>query len=379
MIMRAWVPLIQICIASTLLPDPVLLRSLLAGYIVCLAALLMCVERRRRSIAFNPRSLKWSRCWTACEFLASAVWASLLVPVARVGTWGVATLMVCVTVLIHILVTTVGCSNAKWIRRAVVAGAYLVILPLVVFHAMDLGIYPILSFLEIGGGAFFITKMMLRQTHDVLHAQLDREKLADNLQASLKMSDYVARHDGLTGLLNRRAFEDMVQTLRDEQPAGAIAIVLIDLDHFKRINDTYGHPAGDAVLRAVGELANSSRRKGDAAAGKRIAARWGGEEFIVAVCNCPFDRALIEAEILRERLARHRDTSWPAGLAVTASMGAARWEVSDPLELAIAAADTALYQAKHAGRNRVFAAGTPHDSTVAEARPAGLAQAFTSA
>lgn len=377
---RASIPLILVGVASTQLEHPLALRVLMAGNAMMLLALWYCVRHRRAALARDSWTQRGLSGWIACEAAASAMWAAMIFPVTQGHQWGTATLMVCVSVLVHTLVTVLLCSNVRGIRRAVIFGPCAVILPLLAYHAPALGIYPILSASEIIAAMYIITRLMLDQTVDVLHSQIDGEKLAEGLQNSLTMSDYVARHDGLTGLLNRRAFEDLVQTLRDQSPHEAVAIVMIDLDHFKAINDRHGHPAGDAVLRTVSDLADRSRRKGEGTGGKKIAARWGGEEFIIALYDCTFDQALAHADFLRARLAQHCDPAWPAGLRVTASLGVAPWFGSQPLDDAIAAADMALYRAKGAGRNRVFAASSePLPPTPPVPAPAPAAQAFTSA
>ena len=162
-----------------------------------------------------------------------------------------------------------------------------------------------------------------------------------------------AEHDRLTGLFNRRAFDDHLARAiaREDRQGGRFAVLLADVDHFKNLNDTYGHPAGDAALAAVARLIGRTLRKGD------LPARYGGEEFAVILPGTDETGAVKMAERVRHALERERLVFEGARIAVTASFGAAVWP-RDGAEASslLAAADRALYAAKQAGRNRVVAA-----------------------
>lgn len=166
----------------------------------------------------------------------------------------------------------------------------------------------------------------------------------------------LATLDGLTGIANRRAFDGALaqETLRLAQGgAGPLSLVLVDVDHFKRFNDFYGHQAGDDCLRAVaGALSGGVRRNGE------VAARFGGEEFAILLPGHDPSAALVAAERLRRTVAGLSlpHAARPDGDLVTISAGAAT--LAEPGESAdlIAAADQALYRAKSSGRNRVVVA-----------------------
>lgn len=152
--------------------------------------------------------------------------------------------------------------------------------------------------------------------------------------------------DGLTGLFNRRYFEEtLAQELhRAERYRMPLSLVMIDIDHFKDYNDTYGHPQGDQAIRAVAEILIQTTRRVD------IAARYGGEELVLVLPLTPKDPARLVAEKLR--LATE-GTGFPSGR-LTISLGVATYpeDGGSAAEL-IKAADDALYAAKQAGRNRV--------------------------
>ena len=183
-----------------------------------------------------------------------------------------------------------------------------------------------------------------------------RNRLSDRnrqLAESVDRVQQLAAHDDLTGALNRRAF---MQLLADERAralryGGLFAVVLLDIDHFKSVNDRFGHQAGDAVLKAFCQVANTGIRTTD-----RLG-RLGGEEFIVLLISVAgADAARIAAERVREAIATHDWNLVVPGLSLTTSLGVALFEGSDTVETLIARADRALYAAKDSGRNRTVMA-----------------------
>ena len=163
---------------------------------------------------------------------------------------------------------------------------------------------------------------------------------------ALREAQEAARRDHLTGIFNRRGlierFNEMTGRRRG---AFSLAVILIDLDHFKALNDTHGHDQGDRVLTSVAHVINSNVRSGD------LAARWGGEEFIVVCADVDRRGAQKIAEKIRERIEAF-DFGIPGG--VTASLGVNWSNMAEPdLTQLVAQADIALYAAKAEGRNRV--------------------------
>ena len=155
-----------------------------------------------------------------------------------------------------------------------------------------------------------------------------------------------ASTDPLTGLRNRRGLYDDIQSvLKPGRTPGSV--ILLDLDHFKQVNDRFGHPVGDAVLVQGGQLITTTLPSG-AAVG-----RWGGEEFLVVLPIMTAAEAGVVAENLRQRFERYEHST--AGT-VTASMGLAEALMGETMSELLSRADQALYQAKAAGRNTVVAA-----------------------
>jgi len=159
--------------------------------------------------------------------------------------------------------------------------------------------------------------------------------------------------DPLTGVFNRRVFDEtlLAETTRSRRYLLALSLVLLDLDHFKAINDRHGHPGGDAVLQHFAGIAGAQTRDGD------TLCRYGGEEFTVLLAHTPLEAAM---EVARRLVATTAKAPFPVGeasLAVTVSAGVASLQESDQTGKALlAAADAALYEAKREGRNRAKAA-----------------------
>lgn len=175
-----------------------------------------------------------------------------------------------------------------------------------------------------------------------------------NLKLREKLRQQAIR-DPLTGLFNKRYLQETLErevdrSRRKEQPLG---VLMLDLDHFKRFNDTYGHALGDELLRAFGQLVLSKIR------GEDIACRYGGEEFTLILPDCPLEALLARAEEIRRDVEGLTLKKGETALGpVTVSVGAAVFpEQGGNAEALLAAADAALYRAKKAGRNRVVAAG----------------------
>ena len=200
----------------------------------------------------------------------------------------------------------------------------------------------------------------LNQSYEVMVRRLEaliteKEALAKNLaEANLRL-EAMAMSDPLTGLANRRAVEAALSRdlARADREGNWLSIVSLDVDHFKRVNDTYGHAGGDQVLVALGDLLRTALRAGD------LAGRIGGEEFLTILPDTDPDGAVIAAERLRTRIAAQRLTL-PAGeLSFTSSLGVASLKGPGCLRSAAALverADAALYEAKRGGRNRVVRA-----------------------
>ena len=162
---------------------------------------------------------------------------------------------------------------------------------------------------------------------------------------------HLAAHDGLTGLLNYRTFHALLEDeiARSQRYGTPVSLLLLDLDHFKRVNDVYGHVAGDKVLVEIGKLVRRELRSID------MVSRYGGEEFTVILPEIKIDRAVVIAKRLRSTIERHAfEIGNKQTISITVSIGAAsaREDATSVKEL-VHAADQAMYAAKKQGRNQV--------------------------
>jgi diguanylate cyclase (GGDEF)-like protein len=179
---------------------------------------------------------------------------------------------------------------------------------------------------------------------------LTSRTLAATLQSAQARSEFASRTDALTGLFNRRHADEALiaetrLAARNERPC---AVLLVDVDHFKRVNDTFGHAAGDEVLVAVARRILARARSGD------IATRWGGEEFLLLAREVPDQTTL--ASIAEDIRTSCRGTIRVAGgidIPITVSVGAALSTNFPTPDTLVEAADRALYDAKESGRDRV--------------------------
>ncbi|HEX8221584.1 MAG TPA: diguanylate cyclase [Chloroflexia bacterium] len=221
---------------------------------------------------------------------------------------------------------------------------------------LDLRIMP----LKAHNGSYTGRVIVLRDVTDRKNAELALREANDQLQLKLeevtRLQEQLreqALRDPLTGLFNRRYLEEalaleLASTARAHPP---VSLVVLDVDNFKRVNDTFGHPAGDRMLRALAQLLTSNTRAGD------VVSRYGGEEFVVVLPGSGPGDAARRAEVWREQFARLQVEYGVDMLNTTLSAGIAAYPEHGPTpEKLIHAADEALYTAKQMGRNRVVCA-----------------------
>ena len=183
-----------------------------------------------------------------------------------------------------------------------------------------------------------------------------RRQHAERLHQMAEIFEYAAKHDALTGLYNRR---EATQRLAGEYSRyqrnndSTFSLILIDIDHFKRINDTFGHDVGDEVIRTVASRLLAGCRQMD------MVARWGGEEFLLMLPDASRDDAVATAERIRQHMA---DTPVEANgrpLEVTCSFGVAEIQPKDAIQTLLKRTDEHLYAAKTSGRNRIVSQRFP--------------------
>ena len=202
------------------------------------------------------------------------------------------------------------------------------------------------------GRALSLTQSMVEHSRSVEQRLNESAATVDRLTAELREVHSDAVTDALTGLSNRAAFDRAIRAaiVRAGETGTSLSLLFLDIDHFKRFNDTFGHQVGDQVLKLLGSVLKTHLKDKD------MAARYGGEEFAVILHETPLDAAARIAEALRAAVAKKsivdRNTGNSLGR-ITVSVGAARLEPGESAESLVGRADRALYAAKHKGRNRV--------------------------
>jgi two-component system, cell cycle response regulator len=218
----------------------------------------------------------------------------------------------------------------------------------------DADLHRLAKGLELGANDYLVRPVDRNELLARTSTQVRRKRLQDRLQQNYQRSFSLALTDELTGLYNRRyLFAHLDESIeRINQGGASAAVLLFDIDHFKRVNDTHGHAAGDDVLRELAARATNSVRSVD------LVARLGGEEFAVVMPETDIASAAEVAERLRLAVAKDRFSVRASGkeLDVTISVGVAAGEAGDDRDRLLARADKALYSAKTAGRDRVIIA-----------------------
>jgi diguanylate cyclase (GGDEF)-like protein len=205
------------------------------------------------------------------------------------------------------------------------------------------------------GGAVQAVSIVLIDVTDTYQSQRRLDLALTDLAA-------LSERDSLTGVFNRRKLEQVLDTelSRARRYDGALSVVMFDIDHFKRVNDQFGHLVGDETIRHVARTAVGTLRSND------VIGRYGGEEFVALLPEVALDGAVAAAERMRQAVAALPVPGAPRSLMVTVSLGVAAYCPDLPGTVAlIDQADQALYRSKRGGRNRVTAFTVPEDATAA--------------
>ncbi len=217
--------------------------------------------------------------------------------------------------------------------------------------------------LEAGADDYIVKPFDLNELRVRIRAGVRMVELQEKLRSALAVADFRASHDPLTGLWNRGAIMEILakEMARGNRQGSSTGVILADIDHFKRINDQYGHLAGDGVLKDFAVKIGSAVRPYDSVG------RYGGEEFIVVLPDCDSLVAAGIAERMRRALEEEALETSEGSINVTISLGVAsavgdKQEITDDL---IRRADEALYRAKSLGRNRVEIASSADAGTQA--------------
>lgn len=287
--------------------------------------------------------------------LANMVWGALTWPLDMAHGLDLMTFLVALIALFSICLSIVSASFHPATLAAATLGGCLGLAPKVQALAPATGLLLPLGFLIYFITIHYFAGQLGRQARGGIALEIRRRRIAGRLaqtntalERALVHAHRLADQDSLTRLRNRRALEQATTTLMASWPTRQVFVLLIDVDHFKRINDRFGHAMGDGVLVAIGTALNQWEIEADG----RLAGRWGGEEFIaVAALDHPGQAGAL-ADELRERIAELGDVlHWPGKITLSASIGCAPLASTAQFDEALRRADAALYAAKRAGRN----------------------------
>ena len=298
------------------------------------------------------------RVWLFFEFISGAMWGLMLGPMAESGNMTVSSTTISVTLIVTVSLAVIVAADAPRLTKAMLIGFAITSISSAIYHYEHFGSYVLLAICLFPPTMYWLSDRLGKRAQDSLQAEMENVVLNQKLSEALSISEYLSAHDSLTGLLNRRDFERVTEELRIRSRSSKVAIIMLDLDNFKQINDQYGHGMGDDVLKTTARLMQFQLRDLDMSAGNEEAvARWGGEEFIIAVANCGANDVMRISENIRSSLESYQNAEWPPDLALSGSFGGTCWLSHEPLKTAIKRADAAMYKAKSEGRNQTrFAA-----------------------
>lgn len=209
----------------------------------------------------------------------------------------------------------------------------------------------LITIFVIAAGALVFLRITTPLINDLTDKNMRLQLALDDLKEAESKLEHQATHDSLTGILNRRALMSAIEVelVRSRRYSQDLTLVMCDLDYFKRVNDTYGHPVGDLVLKSFAEQVENMLRSSD------FFGRYGGEEFVILLPNTSKEEGFLLAERLRFEIASSKFDVMDGGLAVTVSIGMTMAGDQDESALALLnRADKALYLAKASGRNKVI-------------------------
>ncbi len=352
------IPVAIICFAASGLSQRITFWMLAACFLLATFLAAATAGRVKGAIERKSPIKKAMVLWLSMEFVATAFWGTLLAPMSESGITGAERATITAVILVTLATACLFASNAKVMSKTAIAGFAATALPISVYHYAEYGLLMIAGAALMFGCLIHLISRKQQEAVQNLRTELENGRLTKQLRKALGTAQYLSSHDSLTGLLNRRDFETTAKKLRQSHSHSSMAIILLDLDHFKKINDRFGHATGDEVLKAAAGIIKTPVRALHMSAGAQEAvARWGGEEFVIALARTSLEEAKIVAERICLALAQYENSNWPPTLKLTCSIGVATWGDGEELNNAIDQADLAMFKAKSLGRNNVQIAG----------------------
>jgi diguanylate cyclase (GGDEF)-like protein len=292
--------------------------------------------------------------WLFTEGLAGAIWGAMLLAITDPSIIGHSLSVYSFTICASVIAGCIIAATAPGLSQAQIIGFSLTAIPIAAYYQDILGWPVLLALIAMPFGVWICIVQVHDQAHRGIKTEIKNVLLARHLAEALQVADFISRHDSLTSLLNRRELVQSAHNLRQNDPEREAVVILLDLDHFKAINDRFGHASGDLAIKKTAKILLSSADENNMAySDSHAIARWGGEEFVVLLADTTIKQAEKFANSIRAKLIDHKCAKWPSNMSLTASFGSTSWRSGECIEQAIARADRAMYKAKENGRNRL--------------------------
>ncbi|MCM8557422.1 GGDEF domain-containing protein [Sphingomicrobium sediminis] len=294
----------------------------------------------------------WGMAW------AGLTWGALLFVIPLQEMTSLSAMLIVSVVVSGVLLVAATASAVPQVMWSYFATFIVMLVAWLFYITPTYGMAPVFAVLGLGAAGISAASSLTRESNGAAKLIFENRQLAEKLtslnaelEAIAEEKSHLASHDPLTGLANRRSFELFAENITEAGDRSQWSVLLIDLDHFKEVNDAAGHAGGDAVLIAAGSLLKSVA---NALPDQGFAARIGGEEFVLMVRGL---RDSAVRDIAVSVNARLRVVPAPDGYdgTISGSIGTSRWADDEPIDRCLQRADRLLYDAKEQGRNRIVA------------------------
>jgi diguanylate cyclase (GGDEF)-like protein len=346
------IPLVVILVNAINMPDPAITYKLVAAQFLAIIGAAIAANTLLNAYRKDKDGRILHLLWLFMEGLSGAIWGLMLYTISGPVLTGHVFSVVAVTVCGTIIAGTIKSSTTLNASKVQIFGFALTSIPIALIYYNNFGLTVVIALIAMPIAVTLTAKHACEENANGIRTEMENGLLASHLADALQVADFMSRHDSLTNLLNRRELAEQAKSLRSEHPDRDIMVMLLDLDHFKKVNDMFGHAIGDSALRyTANALRSVIGDEDEASSDSHALARWGGEEFVILLADISTDKAAILGKQIRQQLVGHHEPDWPEEMAITASIGSAKWLPNEPLDDAIAKADKAMYDAKNKGRN----------------------------
>ncbi len=344
------IALLLIAIALSQLVSLLVTLLMVGQRLASMAVMRYISVRTRRAIARNEPLESYLRIFTAGTFVVALSWSILLIPLQPADFTTFPGLLLATLIALGIAMIALMTSPIPQAFQTFMATFTICLASYIGWRLATFGPLTLLIILLAMGALYALGRALGREARTMAEAAVRNRWLTENLKIALAEAERLSRTDALTGLFNRRYFHDHASDyLKDE--AATASVMIIDLDHFKNINDCAGHAVGDSVLQAVGNLLRAICARDHLR--DAVAARIGGEEFAIFIPNQTGAEIEKQTDNLRRTISGLAAFNWSGKIDLSASIGLAYRRSGETLGEMLHRADMALYGAKKSGRDQI--------------------------